>query len=143
MRIEKQVIIHKPIEEVFAFLTDMRNVPRWTLVKSIRPSDPNDPSVAVGKTFVQHIEFMNQHFEVQTEVTHYEPPRLFAFLLKSGPLPLESRFTLTPDDDGTQLTLVGEGEPGSVLKVLGPLAVNIARKQLDSQLNTLKSIMEG
>lgn len=143
MRIEKQTIIKKPVEEVFAFLTDMHNVPRWTPVKSIRPTNPDNPRVAVGETFVQVLEFMGQQFEVMTEITHYEPSTLFAFLVKSGPLPLESRFTLTPVGEGTCVTLVGEGEPGSALKMLGPLAMTLAKKQLDSQLLTLKNILEA
>jgi uncharacterized protein YndB with AHSA1/START domain len=142
VRIEKRTTIRRPIEDVFAFLTDMNQVPRWTSVKSIRPTTPGDTTVGVGKTFVQTLEFMGQQFEVTTEVVDYESPHKFGLRVHSGPFPITSHFTLTSVTEGTQVELVGEGEPAGALKLAGPLAINIAKKQLDDQLATLKKILE-
>lgn len=143
VRVEKQVAIQRPIEEVFAFLTDMHNVSRWTPVKSIRPVAGNGEQVAVGETYIQVIEFMGQQFEITTEITTYQPSKAFGFKAVSGPVPLTSTFTLTPVENGTQITLVGEGELGNALKFAGPLASSLVKKQLDSQLALLKQVLES
>ena len=143
MRLEKQITIERSVDDVFAFLTDMHNVPRWAPVKSVRQVAPGPFRMDVGEQYIQVIEFMNQQVEVMTEITHYAPPSLFGFKTISGPLPLESTFTLTPAGEGTRVDLVSEGDPDSVVKKLGPLVVNVAKKQVDSQLAALKQLLEA
>src|ERR1700730_7203683 len=91
MKVKKQILINRSIETVFAYVTDMGNVTRWTPVKSIRPL--SEGQIGVGSTYVQAGEILGQQVEATTEVTDYQPPTSFAFKALVGPLPLESRFT--------------------------------------------------
>ncbi len=142
MRIEKQITINRPLQIVFAFLTDMTKVSLWTPVKRIRQVSSGPLSIAVGEMFLQDIEFMGQRFEVMTEVTDYQSPHLFGFKIVSGPLPLQSRFILSAVASGSHVMFISEGEPGSALKFAGPLVTSIAAKQLENQLSRLKSMIE-
>lgn len=140
MRIEKSIVIKRPTETVFAFVTDMCNVPRWTPAKEIRSI--REGSLCIGAQFVQVVEMLGQQFEIITEITAYEPCTTFAFKAISGPLPFENRFTFAPIEEGTCVSAVGEGEPGSVLKLAGPFVTALVKRQVDTQMSMLKSILE-
>lgn len=143
MKVEKSIVINRPVEAVFAFVTEMNSVPRWAPVQSIRALE--EGPVRVGATYVQVVDIMGKPVEIATEVTDYQPPRSFAFKSVSGPLPLTSTFTFVPSQDNTStnLLLVGEAEPGGALKFAGPFLNNMVKKQIDDQLTALKRLLEA
>jgi ligand-binding SRPBCC domain-containing protein len=140
MRLEKSIVIQRPVETVFAFITEMRNVPRWTLACEIRQT--GEGPIGIGSRFVQFVDVLGQKFEITTEITAYEPPKVFALKTISGPFPLENTFTFAPDEAGTLVTAVGEGEPGNVLKLAKPLMTAMVKNQVESQLRQLKRLLE-
>ncbi len=141
MRVERSVVICRPVDEVFAFVTDMDNVTRWTPACEIRQMGQGP--MAVGARFVQVGEILGRRIEAMTEVTAYTPPDVFAFKTISGPIPLSNAFRFVPVPEGTRVEIVGEGEPGSVFKLAGPLFNAAIRKQIETQLEKLKNILEG
>jgi uncharacterized protein YndB with AHSA1/START domain len=141
IRIERTILIHRPVADVYAFVTDMNSVRSWLPVSDIRPVSGGP--MRVGATFAQTAEFMGRKFHSTIEVTQYEPPRIFAFKMIEGPFPLTNTMTFAPGgDNGTNLTLVGEAEPGNALKFLGPLVTPVVRKQLETQCSQLKKVLE-
>ncbi|GCE48785.1 polyketide cyclase/dehydrase/lipid transport protein [Thermosporothrix hazakensis] len=140
MRVEKCIVIQRPVEEVYAFVTDMRNVTRWTPATEIRQVDKGP--LCVGKRYVQAGEFFNRRMELTTEVTEYQPPSVFAFKAIAGPVPLSTKMLFTSIPQGTQVTMIGEGEPGPLFKLAGPLLTLVLRKQIDTQLDVLKRLLE-
>ncbi|GCE13694.1 SRPBCC family protein [Tengunoibacter tsumagoiensis] len=141
MKVEKSIVIARPVEKVFAFVTQMENVKRWLPVTEVQALS-NGP-LGVGSRFRQSGEFMGQHFEGAIEVTRYEPSHAFSFKLVDGPFPLSNDMTFDAVPGGTRLTLVGEADPGSKLKFAGPFLMPMVRKQLDTQVNTLKRVIES
>ena len=141
MRLEKNVVIDRPVETVFAFVTDMNKVPLWMPVRDLRQTSSGP--LAVGSTFVQSTEIFGQRFEGTIQVTEYDPPRVFAFKVIQGPFPLANRITLTPlDSKRTSANLLVDVEPGNVLKMAGPFLTPLAKKQLETQVATLKRVLE-
>jgi ligand-binding SRPBCC domain-containing protein len=118
----------------------MQNVPRWTPACKIRQT--GEGPIEVGSHFVQLVDVLGQKFEITTEITAYDPPKTFALKTISGPFPLENTFTFAPDDGGTLVTAVGEGEPGNVLKLAKPLMAAMVKNQVESQLRQLKRLLE-
>jgi ligand-binding SRPBCC domain-containing protein len=140
VRLEKSIIIQRPLETVFAFVTDMSNVTRWTPALTIRQI--TEGPIRIGSQFAQDVEIMGKRYEIITQVTAYEPNKLFGFKAITGPFPLENTFTFTPVEAGTQVSVIGTGEPGSLLKMAGPLLSNMIKKRVDTQANLLKQILE-
>ncbi|GCE19947.1 SRPBCC family protein [Dictyobacter kobayashii] len=142
IRLERSITIAKPIDAVFAYVTDMNKVKSWLPVKDIHAIA--GCSMGVGATYAQTAMFMGRQFDSTIEVTHYEPTRLFAFKMIKGPFPLTNTMTLTPTQNGgTILTMVGEAEPGSALSFVGPFVTPIVKKQLETQVNALKQAIEA
>ena len=142
IRMEKNIFIEKPVDTVFAFVTDMYKVKSWLPLKDIRPLKGEE--VRVGATFVQNFEFMGQQFEVITEITQFEVPRVFAFKMIQGPpCLLTNIMTFEPVGEGTQVKMIGEAELSGPLKLMAPVMTVAVGKQLDVQLRKLKQVLES
>ena len=142
MRVEQSVIIHQPRDLVFAYVSDGSNIPTWKKglveVQRITP----DPT-GVGTIDVHVSEFMGRKDEVEHEITAYELNHYVEFRTVSGPFPSSGIFTFADDDVGTRVTVISEAEPSGIYRLLAPLMVWIAKKQLKRDLNFLKEALEG
>lgn len=141
MKVEKNIVVERPVESVFAFITDMHKVKRWLPIENIRQTSSGP--MGVGSTFAQEALFMGQRFETTSEVTRYEPPHVFALKIIQGPFPLTNSMHCEPTDTGgTKITMIGEANLGPAIKLMGPLIVPLVHKQLDTQINLLKRALE-
>jgi uncharacterized protein YndB with AHSA1/START domain len=141
MKVEKSIIVERPIEIVFAFITDMHKVKLWLPIENIRQTSSGP--MGIGSTFAQEAQFLGQRFETTSEVTRYEPPHVFALKMIQGPFPLTNSMYCEPTETGrTRLTIIGEADPGPAMKVMGPIIVPLIKKQLDTQISQLKCALE-
>ena len=142
MRVEKNIIVQRPINIVFAFITDMDKVKLWLPVDHVRQVSRGP--INVGSIFTQQAHFLGQRFQATIEVTQYEPDRLFAFKMLEGPLPLSNTMSCrSTSTGGTILTMIGEADAKAAMKLMGPLIVPLVKKQLDTQMNLLKRALEA
>ena len=107
VRLEESTEIHRPADEVFAYISNVDNFPTWAgpVVEVRRTS--SEPLVA-GQTFTLVQKFLGRRFETPCEVTEVEPSRRFAFRSTGGPFPLSFTYTCEPSAAGTRFTEVGE-----------------------------------
>ena len=139
---EINLVINRPIEEVFAFISNPENQPRWratTLEISRTSSEP----LGVGSIVKGRFTFLGRPFEGNLEIIALEPYQRYGTRLVEGPFPLEARYTLEPAESSTQLTLVIEGEPGGFFKLAEPLVVSLAKRSYESDLHNLKDLLEA
>ena len=142
MRVERTIIVERPVEKVFAFLTDMHKVKLWLPVENIRQTSSGP--MRVGSTFVQDAQFLGQRFRATSVVTHYEPPHVFGLKIQ-GPFSLmliNSMHCEPTSTGGTKLRMVGEADPGPAIMLMGPFIVPLITKQLDTQISKLTRALE-
>jgi carbon monoxide dehydrogenase subunit G len=142
-RAEHTVIVERPPDEVFEFLTDLSNVTEWQSgAVEVRESDG---ALGVGTTYVEVLQFLGKQIEATIEVTEFEPGRRFSVKARSGPIPFEVRHTLEPADRGsaTRLHVELEGEPGGLLKLAEPLVMRNAKRQIEGDFAALKEMVES
>lgn len=140
MQIDYSIEVGRPIEAVFAYMTDPANIEELGM-KRVRQTSPGP--VGLGTTFMLVIEIFGQDFEIPGAVTEYRPYDAFTLKTTSGPLIFEQRVHLTPIPEGTRVDVMIEGDPGKAMKMAGPLLKTQLKKQLDEQMNIAKSRMEG
>ena len=141
-KFEINLVINRPIEEVFAFISNPENLLRWragTLELARTSSEP----LSVGSSFKGRFTFLGRPFDGNLEIILHEPHRRYGTRLTEGPFPLEARYTLEPAGNGTDLTLVIEGEPGGFFKLTEPLVVSLAKRSYEADLNNLKEMLEA
>ncbi len=141
-KVEIGIVINRPVEEVFAFLSNPENNPKWNSVSSEVKITSAGP-IGVGTTYRAVIKALGRRIEGENEFTEYEPNRKFTFKSKSGPVPLESRWTFERVEGGTRVTETGVAELGGFFKLAEPLLVRMIKRQSEADLANLKDLMEA
>ena len=100
IRIQANVTINRPIDEVFRFMTNHQNALQWQ--SGLLEARVTNDVVGVGKTWVDVVQFLGRRLEIASELTEFEPLRTVGFKSTSGPIPLEGRYAFEPDGAGTR-----------------------------------------
>jgi carbon monoxide dehydrogenase subunit G len=141
-RADDSVVVERPPEEVFAYLSDPATFPEWQA--SVLESKQESPGAITSGTRIREVsKFLGRRMETILEVTAYEPGRQFSLKVVSGPIPFDVRQNLQPVEGGTKIDVVIEGEPGGFFKLAEPLVVRAVGRELANNLATLKDILES
>jgi uncharacterized protein YndB with AHSA1/START domain len=146
MRVEESVEINRPLEEVFDYMANPENLPEWTElvveVGDVRKSTSDQ--LQEGDTFTVVAKFLGRKFEMPFERTSYEPNRRYTDRGTGGPVSnQEWRYTFEELAGGTRLRRVAEGEPGGFFKLADPIIERALRRQVRTDLDTLKDVLEA
>ncbi len=140
---EIKLIINRPIEEVFAFIANPENLPRWrSSALQVTKASPNEP-INVGSLFKARYSFLGRAFETTFEIIARQSPTSYTGRVVEGPFPLETRYTLKPDGNNTHLTMIAEGEPGGFFKLAETLVVSMAKRSFETDFQNLKEMLEA
>ncbi len=138
-KVETSISIMKPVEQVYAYLTDVQN--QKALNSSITDVVMDGP-VAVGSHYKIKMTVMGRLFESENEIVALEPNTCFAVktLAKPPASPVTNTYTLEPEGAGTKLHLsmdavVMPGTEGMVVPQL--------RAGLDTALAGIKKGLGG
>jgi len=143
MRHETSVMVNRPIDEVWAFMTDPFNVPRFgSMTLGFRQTSPGP--VGLGSTGQMRVAILGFETRIRVSVTEWDPPHTFAFSMtgagiRSGSL----RQTLEATADGTKVVRVSEFEPRGVLKLLWPIVGSFVRRRMDATIPKIKRFLEA
>jgi uncharacterized membrane protein len=143
--IVETVEIARSPEDVFAYLDELTRHSEWQQsLLSVRVE--TEGPTKVGTRARERRKAGGREQETTYEITEHDPPRSFAFRGIDGPIRPVGKGRIEPLDDGTRSRLVldldleGHGLLG---KVLRPLAMMQARKQLPQDHQRLKERLES
>jgi len=135
------VTVARPIEDVFAYVADGTNNPRWRagVVEIERTSAAGEE----GATYRQVLKGPGgRHIAGDYRVTTYRSPHLLEFEVTAGPARPTGRFELAEAGPGaTTVTFTLDVQPTGFMKLMGPMIA----KQMDTevhQLDRLKTDLE-
>lgn len=135
------VNIARPIDEVFSYLSDLRNLPAWNSAVQVTRSTSTE-TTRVGSTYTMERQLPTGHATNQLEITAYDQPREFAIGTTSGPTPFRYRYRFSMESSETVVQLEAQVELPRAAALLGRLAVSGVRRGVDDNLATLKQILE-
>jgi len=142
MEFKNTVTIRRPVEEVFAFLADFENVPRWNHAIESTTKTSSGP-VGVGSAYRQ-MRSEPRRSEEGFEVTVFEPARRLAIEGEIGPFHARAEYLLESIEGATRLTNAVELEPASaVSKLLAPFAGSRIKTAVAENLGVLKRLLES
>ena len=145
MEATADIIISKPIKEVFEFAAAPKNWEKW--VKGIS----NVQITTTGKYRVGTVVTSDYEYRGVTQmryvVTAWKPPNLHAVRAKDGPFPFDGRIRFESVEGGTRVfNTISAGSDHRCVSVMWvvakPIFKRMMRKQLASELMTLKEQME-
>lgn len=137
--IESSISIDKPVEEIFAYITDVQNQ------KALNPMITDvvtDGSMAIGSRYKMKMTVMGRPFESENEIVALETNKVFGVKTLAPPpaSPVTNTYTLEPEGAGTKLRLAMDAEvmPGTEGMVVPQL-----RAGLDTALAGIKKALGG
>jgi hypothetical protein len=139
--VELSVVINRPLEACFAYLTDLANDLEWRR-EWIDAEKTTDGPHGVGARYRLTGALVGRRIATVYETIAYEPNRLAAWTAVSGPMPLTFSRAFESVEGGTRVTMRYEGDRG-VLRLAGPLVAGIGRRQMEGDIPKLKQVMES
>jgi uncharacterized protein YndB with AHSA1/START domain len=135
----------RPPGEVFAFIAEPRNMPRWyDAVDHVAQTTAGPHSIGARYDVTRSLPGGQVHNDV--EITEHTPNRLVTLESRAGPTPFRYRYELQPNGPGTHLTLDGRissaGLSGPIARV-DSLATQLFKRGMKQNLGELKRIIEA
>jgi len=77
IKIEKSTIMNRPVEEVWKFISNVENIPKWN--RGTRKGKvTSDGSIGVGSTVQYLRQFLGLQMLVKLRVSEYVPNKMIA-----------------------------------------------------------------
>lgn len=139
INIEKSVVIDRPVEEVFAYVTDGSKAPNWQGGLEAVEGQAS----TVGSQYTEVRKFMGREMRSVLEITAFEPNTKWGAKVVKGPVPYEVSVQLEPQDGSTRMTTRVDGEPTGFFKVAEGMVKSQLEKSIEEDSQRLKKILEG
>ena len=129
-------------EDVFAYLTDVSNLPAWQSgVHTAQIEDAGAPRVGARIRESRHM--LGRELNTTLEITEYDAPRVFSLRALDSPVPFIVRHELEPSGGGTRLTVTGVGDASLLPGFAAGIMARRAEKQFRKDFERLKKRLES
>jgi uncharacterized protein YndB with AHSA1/START domain len=146
--VEGEIVIERPVEEVFDYVADERHEPNFnTRMSRVELLTPGP--IGAGSQFRTELTMMRRTFDMTVEFTAFERPRLLASTSRSlprggkgRPLLTAGSLTFDPIPDGTRMRWSWQVETPAAMKLLMPLVAWMGRRQERRVWGSLKQLLD-
>jgi uncharacterized protein YndB with AHSA1/START domain len=143
-RFATTVVIDRPIEEVFDFLADGTNDPKFSpRVQEIRKTTDGPPGV--GTVYASTVKDAGMKTKREFRLTEFERPSRIRWTEISKNLVTvpEGGYDFAPEGSGTRLSFYNRFEGHGLGKLFAPLALRSAIKGADDFGRRIKAAVEA
>ena len=145
IRVELNMIVARPIEDVFARLTDFSDYSRWMpkLGIFVECGQTSEGLVGEGTTYYDR----GRMGTFRGEIVEFRAPTRVAFresLRWLGVEVMEARpsYELVPTQTGTEVRHTAEGRLFGIFGLMGPVVARVARGERKRTVEALKASLE-
>ena len=142
MGAKHSIHIRRPVEDVFAVLTNVELTGRWYPAR-VKEWWTSEPPHGVGSTRRARVWVMGRAMENDAVVTAHDPPRLAAMKGTSRSAPFEVTLTFEPEGDGTRVGVESAFQLQGLMKLVAPIFVSSYERGWRRGLANLKRMMEA
>jgi uncharacterized membrane protein len=140
--IEGDIIIKRPVEEVFDFCADERNEPRYNPQMTHAELTSSGP-IGLGSQFRAETMTIGRKMAMTIEWTAYERPRRLASWTRLSGMDIRGDLRFDPVAGGTRMRWAWNLEPHGGLKLMGPMITLMGRRQERTIWASLKRVLEA
>jgi uncharacterized protein YndB with AHSA1/START domain len=141
MRVEGNIVIDRPLEEVFDFVADERNEPRYnsqmTRAEKISPGP-----IGVGTQFHSVMTGLGGTADMTIEFTVFERPKRIAETTHLSNMDIRGELLFERVPRGTRMTWTWDIQPRGLLMLMGPLIRLMGERQERTIWTGLKQVLE-
>jgi carbon monoxide dehydrogenase subunit G len=140
MEFSNTVTIERPVHDVFRFVADLENVPRWNYaIVETRKTTAGPPGV--GTTYRQ-LRSVPSRTEEILRITELEPNKRVEIHGEIGPFVGTLIYEFEELDGATRLTNSAELEARGIAKLASPIVSGRVRSAVAENLGVLKELLE-
>ncbi|MGD0804292.1 MAG: SRPBCC family protein [Candidatus Bathyarchaeia archaeon] len=139
VKVEESVMIDRPVEEVWKFIADLSNVPKWepgVLEARLTSSGP----IGVGST----CEIIRKDMTLPQRCIEYEPNRKLSFVVTSGPAKgTVVGFGVEAVEGKTRFTSADDVKFDGFYRLLAPFVTGGLRREGVATVGNVKRVLES
>jgi uncharacterized protein YndB with AHSA1/START domain len=133
--------IDRPVEEVFAFVTNSDNHAKWDPL-SVEMRQQEDGTWRKGMKFREIRKLNGRNTEIFSQVAIFEPNQRMEIQSLTGP-DFHGTWVFEPSGQGTHLWYQAEMKMTGVGRLLEPLIAKSFKQQLETNFANLKRVIES
>lgn len=142
INVEDSIVIDRPIEQVFAYVSDLTNAPEWqTGLIEVRKDTAAPLGVGAKFTFVR--KFLGRKLEASNEFTAYKPNEIITFVTTTGPMVVVASYLFGTEPEGTRVSCHLEMKPQGFSRLAEPLIAASIRREMSAEFGYLKDLLES
>lgn len=143
INVQVSTMINRPTAEVFAFVANFENHPKWES-DFLEVRQLSTEPIGVGTTYRCVLKFPGQRVESKFEITEYELNRKVSFQGEpAGPAKPFGSYMFEQVAGGTKVTAMPRPEFRGLFKLLEPMMAGYIRKNNVAHLSNLKQLLEA
>jgi uncharacterized protein YndB with AHSA1/START domain len=144
--VESSAVIGRPVQDVWAFVSDPRNEPKWhTDILEIKseadPSSGPGSTWVLGSTWLVTVQFMGRRQYV-VQVTGLEPNRRLEITTTTGPMKPIATYLFEPANGGTRFTRHVDLPIQGPFRIMKRLMHKDLQKRNANFVQNLKNLLE-
>jgi hypothetical protein len=136
------IVINRPIQEVFTFITDHTNDKLWKPFVTESRKLSTGP-IGVGTRFEIVTVVWGYRRSGEVEILEYEPDRMFAYRGHDNHFPFVGQIMFSKVPSGTHVYGQVEFQAQGFWKLLAPLPLMFFRSQTKNTFTRLKYLLES
>jgi menaquinone-dependent protoporphyrinogen oxidase len=141
-RVEGEITIQRQVEEVFDFVADERNEPRYN-PRMLDAQLISDARIGLGARFRAELKTIRGTMPMMIEVTGFERPRRLASATHSSMMDTVGALTFQAASDGTRMRWSWDVRPRGFLRLVPWVVGFIGRRQERDTWGSLKRLLES
>jgi uncharacterized protein YndB with AHSA1/START domain len=142
MSIEGEIVISRPIEEVFDFVSDEQNEPTFN-PRMLRAEKVTQGPIGTGTRFLATMKSMGRTFDITIEYTVYQRPIRLGSTSSMSSADTHGALTFEPHPEGTRMRWSWDVEPRGVSRLLTPIINRVGTHQEEVIWAGLKRHLEA
>jgi uncharacterized protein YndB with AHSA1/START domain len=141
MLVQGDIVINRPIDEVFDFAADERNEPKYnpqmTLAEKVTPGP-----IGLGTKF-HAVMTGARAADMTIEYTEFDRPRRLGSTTHMSAMDINGTLLFESQGQSTKMKWLWDIEPRGFIKLLGPIVRRIGERQELANWTGLKKVMEA
>ncbi len=142
MKVEVSLLINRPPADVFAYICNFENNPKWQ-ERVVDAWFTSDPPLRRGSTYIQIASFLGRRIKSTFEVIEYQPGRLVRASGAAGLFPITFSRQVEPANGGSRMTVIIEGDASGIFKLAEPLLAQKVKASIEKDCRMLKKMLEN
>ena len=142
MLVQGDIVINRPIDEVFDFVADERNEPKYNPQMTLAEMVSQGP-IGVGTKFHVMTTGVGRAADMTIEYTEFDRPRRLGSATHISNMDINGTLVFEAQGQSTKMKWLWNIEPRGFIKLLGPIVRRMGERQELAIWTGLKKVMEA